>query len=82
MAVLYTARFSFSSSTGDSVVGVLCTLGVDTGLEAKHGDRVSDVLRICLNRVSTSRSLNHSAEKEDCVTEFLHSSHDPHHDLI
>ena len=29
-----------------------------------------------------SRSLNHSAEKEDFVTQFLHSSHDPHHDLI
>ena len=35
-AVLYTARFSFSSSTSDSVVGVLCTLGVDTDLESSR----------------------------------------------
>ena len=33
-AVLYTARFSFSSSTSVSVVDVLFTLGVDTGLES------------------------------------------------
>ena len=31
--VLCTARFTFSSSTSDFVVGVLFTLGVDTGLE-------------------------------------------------
>ena len=35
-AVLYTARFSFSSSTSDSVVGVLFTLGVTTGLESSR----------------------------------------------
>ena len=33
-AVLYTDRFSFSSSTSVSVVDVLFTLGVDTGLES------------------------------------------------
>ena len=31
-----TARLSISSSTGDSVVGVLFTLGVDTGLESSR----------------------------------------------
>ena len=75
-AVLYTPRFSFSSLTSDSLVGVLFRLGVATGLESsrpKHGNHVSDVLGICLNRVSTSLSHDHFAKKENLIAQSLQS---------
>ena len=84
-AVLYTARFWFSSSICDSVVGCPLRAWSRHGsrvFQTEHENHVSDILQICLNRMSASRSPNHSAEKEDFFTQFLHSSHDPHEELI
>ena len=90
MAVLYTARFSFSSSSSDSVVGVLLTPGVATGFcvfQTKNSDNISDVLRVRFNRVPTDCSYDHSAQKELLIVKgnmivLLHQSfHNTHHDL-
>ena len=42
--------------------------------QTKHGNHASDVLWICLNRVSANRSLDHSAKREHFITQSLHSS--------
>ena len=50
-------------------------------LQTKHGNHVSDVLRICFNRVSTSCCHDNSAKKEDLVVQLSQSPHNAHHDL-
>ena len=84
-AVLYTARFSFPSSTSDSVVGVLFTLGVDTGLESSRPSTAITSRRCTsdLPQPSIHEPFSQSLcrERRFCH-QFLHSSHDPHQDLI
>ena len=80
-----TLLVSRSPSTSDSVVGVLSTLGVTTRsrvLQTTHGSHVSDVLRICVNQVSTSRTHDHCAKKEYLIAQSSQASHKAHHDLI
>ena len=82
--VLYIARLSPSSSTSDSVVGVLHTWSHHgfCFFQTKNIYHASDVLRIRFHRVSSCRSLKHSAQETEFVTCLLHSSCDPHQNLF
>ena len=77
-------QFSHNCSRHCSSFNFLFTLGVITVLllsQTKNIYHVSDVLRICFHRVSTCRSLNHSAQEINVVTCLPHSSCDPHENL-
>ena len=78
-AVLHTARLSFSSSSSDSVFGVLLTLVVATGFDSSS-PRTAIKSRIPFHRVS-SGSDDNSAKKEYLVVQLYQSSHAAHHDL-
>ena len=76
--VLCTARFSYSSATSDS------PLGVATGLESsRRSTAVTSRMytRICFNRVSTSCYHDKSAKNEHWIVQLGQSSHTAHHDL-
>ena len=77
-AVLYAARFSFSSSTSDSVFGVLLTVGVATSLESSRPSTA-----ITSRMYENPRGVHdHSTKKEKLITQPSQSSHNAHHDLI
>ena len=77
-AVLYAARFSFSSSTSDSVFGVLLTVGVATSLESSRPSTA-----IASRMYENPRAVHdHSAKKEKLIIQPNQSSHNAPHDLI
>ena len=84
-AVLYTARFSFSSSTSDSVVGVLFTLGVATGLESSRPS-TAIMSRMYFGFASTQhpRAVLTITLPRERILSSSHSipPHNAHHDLI
>ena len=93
---LYAAHRLSSTSTKDSVVGssptqpmnlsLVSSSHLESTLVSSLPDQAQRSRLGCASdlphRASTSCSLDHSAEKEDFVTQFLHSSHDPHQDMI
>ena len=83
-AVLYTARFSFSSSTNDSVVLVLFTL-VDTSLESSRpSTAITSRMHFGFASTEHPRAVLSVTQprKKILSPSFLHSSHNPHHGLV
>ena len=58
-----------------------CSRPTSRVLQPKHGNHVSDVLRIRFNRVTTSCCHDHSAQKQYLIVQLSQLSHKSHHGL-